>query len=680
MATERPKTGYQVATSDWQIFTNNGRFDNKLPPSQRLIRAKSAGYKVFVLPIPKPVKPKHTKPITEKAQPQVDNVENCVLVWLHQSMDGKSKVSQESKTQLQQIVNSVKIFADPTECQRFMSSVRDEKIFVILSGAVEENFVSNIHEEKQLESIYVYNPNKVKEESWYSQYPEIRGIYTTLVSLCEQLGKDVKYIDSTLLSFEIMEKSLSKNLSKQSQQEVMFMYDQLFRDIVLKVPDENMEDMYEFCEEKYRKNEDAQTFIKQLRKTYTANEAIWCYTQDQFLYRMLNKALRTHQYDTLYLLRVFIRHLHEQIAKIQATESIAGKKLYRGLPMDNEDFEQLKKNKGGLLSTSMFLSTSVDREVALGFAKPPPGNNKKVGVLMEITVEKNTGVPVANIAANSQFKNEKEWLFSMGSVFRINSLEHLSNEGIWVVSLTLTDEHDQRLTALKEHFKKSMENSNNCLNFAKLMYQLAAWKKSEYFYLMALQMETSPQLRSVLYNNLAMVKGELQQYGIALHYYNESLTLEDRVSSKATTYNNIATLYRKQKKMDKAIEYFQKAIEICDTEETKDEELVAILHTNISSILNDQGKHDEALQKCHEALAIQTRIFPEIHPSIACTYSSLANTMSHKKLYTKAVEYAEKAFNIDQQSLPPEHPQTLLHKNNLEIYKQQLEQHQQSDK
>ncbi|CAF0759928.1 unnamed protein product [Adineta steineri] len=686
MDTERPKTGYQVATSDWQIFTNNGRFDNKLPPSQRLIRAKSAGYKVFVLPMPKPVKSKHATAISEKAQPQVDNVENCVLVWLHQSTDGKAKISQESKTQLQQVVNSVKIFVDPTECQAFMSKVKDEKILVILSGEVEENFVSNIHDEKQLEFIYIYNPNKVKEEPWFTEYPEIRGIYDTIRSLSEQLGKDVKTIDSSLLNFEIMEKALSKNLSKESQQEVMFMYDQLFRNIVLKAPDENMEDMYEFCEEKYRANHKAQAFIKELRTTYTANDSIKCYTRDEFLYGMLNKALRTHQYDMLYVLRVFIRHLHEQIAERQkATESIVGKTLFRGLTMDNEDFERLQKNKDALLSISTFLSTSLDRKVALDFAKQAVGNNKKVGLLMEITVEKDTGVPVANISTISKFEYEKELLFSMGSVFRINSLKHLSNEGIWVVSLTLTDEHDQRLTALKEHFQKSMTSSNNCLNFAKLMYQLASWKKSEYFYLMTLQMESSPQLRSVLYNNLAMVKDELEQYDVALDYYNKSLALKETeasndVSNKAATYNNIATLYRKQKKMDKAIEFFQKAIKICNTEENKDEELVAILHTNISGILNDQGKHEEALQKCQEALAIQTRIFPEIHPSIASTYSSLANTVSYMKLYTKAIEYAEKALHIDRQSLPPDHPQTLLHKKNLEVYKQQLEQHKQSDK
>ena len=37
----RPNTTKHKAKSDWQLFTNDGRFDNKLPPSQRLLRIKS---------------------------------------------------------------------------------------------------------------------------------------------------------------------------------------------------------------------------------------------------------------------------------------------------------------------------------------------------------------------------------------------------------------------------------------------------------------------------------------------------------------------------------------------------------------------------------------------------------------------------------------------------------------
>jgi tetratricopeptide (TPR) repeat protein len=622
-----------------------------------------------VIPVSRPIA---SKP--EKAQPQVEYVENFLVVWLDQSV-GKIKDSQTSKKQLQQIANAVKIFVDPNECQAFMSTIKDEKIYVIFSGLVEENVVSNIHDSKQLESIYVFSPNEKKEQSWFSEYPEIRGVYTTMLSLCKQLGEDVKKLDHFLLGFEVMEQSLSNNTSKTSQQEALFMYDQLFRDIILAVPDVNMQDMYEFCEKQYRANPQEMLFLKDFKQNYSSHSPVWWYTHESFLYRMLNKALRTHQYDTLYLLRVFIRDLHQQITAKQKEDNIDQKIFYRGQEMYKEDFDQLQKNIGGLLSISNFLSTSSEREIGLRFAREALQNKRKVNILMEIRVDKKAMVPVANITDLSVYKKEQEWLFSMGSVFRIGSLERLPN-GIWVVPLTLTDDYDEQLNALKEHFKKSMTDRNTCLNFAKLMYQLAAWKKSQYFYLMALETETERQRRSMLLNNLAMVKGELEQYDEALTYYHKSLALKETAGSdseagKATTYNNIATLYYKQSKKDQAIKYFQKAIEACNVQGNDDEDLVSTLHANIATILDDQGKYEEALEKCKESLKIRIKIFPAIHPSIASTYGTMANILHSMKLYAEAIEYIQKALDIDRQALPPDHPQTLLHLRNLEVLKQQ---------
>jgi tetratricopeptide (TPR) repeat protein len=626
-------------------------------------------FKLFVLPMQQPRTSK-----LEKPQPQVEYLENYVVVWLNYSM-GKSRISQTSKSQLQQVVNSVKIFKDPEECHAFISGIKDEKIFVIVSGIVEEKFVSSIHDAKQLELIYVLSPDKEKYETWFNQYPEIRGIYTTILSLCEQLGKDVKKIDRTLLGFELIERSLSNSTSKTNQQDTLFMYDQLFRDIVLSVPDENMQDMYEFCEKQYRRNFQEQSFLKTFKQNYSSHSPVWWYTRESFLYRMLNKALRTHQYDILYLLRVFIRHLHEQIVEQQKKDNIDQKNLFRGQGMDKEDFDRLRMSEGGLLSISNFLSTSSDRKIGLQFAREALRDRKKVGILMEIRVDKNTVVPVADIADLSVCKTEQEWLFSMGSVFRIGSLECL-DDGIWVVPLTLTDDQDEQLNALREHFKKSMADRNTCLNFAHLMHQLAAWRKSEYFYRMALETETTWQRRSALFNDLALIKGELGQYREALAYYQKSLELKgtagsDSTSDKASTYNNIASLYYKQKKMDQAMKYFQKAIEACDTQGDNDEELAAALHANIATILNYQGKYEEALERCEESLKISIKIFPAIHPSLASTYGAIAITMHHMGLHAKAIEYAQKALDIDRQALPSDHPQTLLHMNKLEIFKQQ---------
>lgn len=98
---------------------------------------------------------------------------------------------------------------------------------------------------------------------------------------------------------------------------------------------------------------------------------------------MLNKALRTHQYDTLYVLRVFIRHLHEQIVEQEKKTECRNIELYRRQGMEKLDFNRIRANEGGLMSVSNFLSTSASREVALEFAREALNDRKKVSVLME---------------------------------------------------------------------------------------------------------------------------------------------------------------------------------------------------------------------------------------------------------------------------------------------------------
>ncbi|CAF1445515.1 unnamed protein product, partial [Rotaria sp. Silwood1] len=61
---------------------------------------------------------------------------------------------------------------------------------------------------------------------------------------------------------------------------------------------------------------------------------------------MLNKALRKQTIDTLYAMRVFIRHLHEQLDELGAKSRISSKTtLYRGQAMANHEFEELQTNR-----------------------------------------------------------------------------------------------------------------------------------------------------------------------------------------------------------------------------------------------------------------------------------------------------------------------------------------------
>jgi len=612
----------------------------------------------------------------EKALPKVEYVENVLIIWLNQSMSNRL-THEISINQLKQVANVIKIFSDAEECETFIHTVKDEKLLVILSGNIDKNFVSTVHSAKQLELIYIFSPGRAKVESWFSQYSEIQGIYTTMTSLCEQLTKDIKKINYDLIGFTVMEGSVPNTTSKSNPQDATFMYDHLFRNIVLTIPDENMQDMFEFCEQQYRGNVQEEKFIKIIKTKYTSHTPVWWYSQEMFLYRMMNKALRTHQYDLLYLLRVFIRHLHQEITTQQKCQSIVLKTLFRGQGMDKDDFERLRTNEGGLVSISNFFSTSVNRDAALCRAREARKNKKKVSILMEIKINGNTTIPVANMTGANPHSKEEEWLFSTGSIFRVGSLKRLPDR-IWVVPLILTDNEDEQLDALKDYFKKTMADRNICLNFGSLMYQLASWSKSEYFFLKALESETTWQRRSVLLNNIGLAKEELGKPDEALACYFKSLELKlnaadsDNTADIASTYNNIATLYHGQKIIDRAMEYYEKAIEASSIAGYKNEGLVATLNTNVATILTSQGKYAEALEKCKKALAIRLKTLPAIHPAIATTYAIIANIMYNMGSHVKAIEYIQKAIDIDQLALPSDHPQLILHTNNLSIYKQHL--------
>ena len=613
-------------------------------------------------------------PTPSRPQPQVNNVENSVIIWLNTAADA-SIDEKKGKEQLQQIASVVKITTDPSECLALMDSIKDEKIFFIVSGASGENFIPSIQDRPQIDSIYVFQSKKDKESSSTTVPGEIQGSYTAMLPLCKRIRQDIKRMDRDLIGFELVERSILTATAEKNQQEALFMYDQLFKEIVLAMTEQDMIDLYDFCLIHYRGNREEMTFLADFRKNYAEHSPVWWYTRDSFLYRILNKALRTHQYDTLYVLRVFIRHLHETIVKQQKESEIPAMTLYRGQGMEKSDFDRMRQNEGKLLSMSSFLSTSADRDVAMSFAREISNDRKKISVFMEIEVNKDKLVPFANIKELSFYGIEKEWLFSMGSVFRIGSTEKLS-DGVWLIHLTLTTDKDEELMALRKHFKKSMEDRNSCLNLATLMHQIAAWKRSEFFYLMGLESETAWERRSTIFNNLGSVRSELDDYEQALFYYQRSLQLElenggEKWKGLATKYNNIGTLYYKQKKLDLGIENFQKAITAYNAASHNDRELEATLYQNIASIQNDQEKHEEALKNMQKCLNIRINIYPPMHPSIASTYSSIATTFRYLHCYDQAIEYGQKAVDIDLRGLPPGHPQTQMHQHNLEIIKQE---------
>ncbi|UJR08385.1 hypothetical protein I4U23_012656 [Adineta vaga] len=116
-------------------------------------------------------------------------------------------------------------------------------------------------------------------------------------------------------------------------------------------------------------------------------------------------------------------------------------------------FNKLKSNRGGLLSMNTFLLTSVKENIGLFYAEASLGDPDTVAVLFQIDVNplESSVTPYANIEHLNVFEGtEKEYLFSMGTAFRIRSIQK-ANENIWRINLNLTKTDDKQLEKLARY-------------------------------------------------------------------------------------------------------------------------------------------------------------------------------------------------------------------------------------
>ena len=605
-------------------------------------------------------------------------VEDFVIVWLNPSLDqdpAKTGKIQELKKHVNLVVTCTHL----EQCQDFINDIKDEKVFVIVSGSLVKEVTSKTLKFPKAESVYCLStPGEAKKIRRTNGAPPV---FTTIELLSDHLGKDVKRCERNLVKPLIIESD---------EEKISCMYDRLVRDVILASKDKNLDDLVQVFKEVYQDNVQETQFLDEFAHSYTTSPPIYWYTRENCLYKVLNTTLRKRDYKHLYAMRVYIRDLHEDIANRHKQGEYGDRTWYRGQALKKSLLECIVKNERKTIFFPDFLSTSLKRHVAKKFAQDSikdPENTELVKMLFEIKVDENVRFPFADISAVSFFPHEAEWLLSMGSSFRVDAVECQSDE-IKVMKLTLiNDDYDEKVIQLIKHLKKFVKDENICLSLARIMHQKGDWSRSEFFYNEALKKERDQYDRvAAIRNNLGSIAFETGKYEQALKHYEEAIELEeneDRNSENLVfNYQNIATVYYNQGKLDSADKTLQKAIDIHNRSLNGDWNTAATIYNNMAHVLNSQGKHDQALTNNRKCLRIRRRILPEIHPSLAIAYNSMAITFNHLRLSSEdkensdevekyaqdAFNYVGKAVNIDRQSLPSDHPQTKNHKKNLEHF------------
>ncbi|CAF1259604.1 unnamed protein product [Adineta steineri] len=573
-------------------------------------------------------------------------------------------------------------YRDVHKCIDYIINLDDDKNSVILIISTNkllfpsDAWIQQCAKLSQIESIYILSTSTDVNSELVNKLSKIRGIYTERYSLCDELSslpnikrqrrENFQRFDFIISSWkELTDAYTTPVTSPQSQPSsnrnvLEFLYSKVLRDVLIEDVETSRNDMIIFCRQKYADNLVELNHVDDFDEYYQSENAIFWYTRDIFLYRLLNKALRDQDVRALYSLRYFTRDLHLKLKERYNSHlspslvSCTNSTVYRGQLMKNEEFDRkIRDNLGGFFATSCFLSTTEDRPLALVYA----GNNKSTRmseeqcVLFEIPIDNSIDkFSYANIARESAFgEAEKEVLFTMGVIFRILSITQDSNEDVWIVQLKLSDEEDEHLHVISSIIKKDMADPYKPLiKLIKIMGRMQYLDDAEHFSLVAIEdnsINSDFNLLSLVYYQLGVTYKSKKNINEAIIYFKKALNtkLENHIShtdsSLSSLYTNLGTVYENIGDYDRAHTYHNLAMKTLLDAETINQADLAIKYSNIASICRKKEYYLEALHNYTTCLDIESEILLKDDKKKLITKNNIGVVHIHLKNFTKAIEY-----------------------------------------
>ena len=424
--------------------------------------------------------------------------------------------------------------------------------------------------------------------------------------------------------------------------------------------------MIRVCRDYYRDNDKEIQSIDQFEKFYTSKTCIQWYTRESFVYKMINKALRTEDIQQLYTFRFFISDLSSALAreheKIKMDESEDGRKMtvYRGVRLSLNELEQFRSNEGKLIAINGYLSTSRIRKIAVKFAVNDIKRADSVPVLFEIECcRKDSDWPIfADIATFSGFPDEQEVLFDLAAVFKVETVSE--EDDLWKICLTATDDGREIAKQYIEETKKEMQGDSVVILFGSLLTRMGQYERAQTYFQHLLKEPGNENLAHI-HNQLGLVYQAKAEYDQAMGYFETAYQLTRESSlpllrDSAHILRNMSHVWLEQGYYEKALEYSSKAEQILKESNDSCELELAQCVDSIGSTYQGLQKYSEALTFYEEALNIKRSCLPENHVHIAKSFNSIGLIYLMTKDVEKAFNFYLSSLEMYQTCLPEDHP------------------------
>ncbi|CAF3825706.1 unnamed protein product [Rotaria sp. Silwood1] len=280
-----------------------------------------------------------------------------------------------------------------------------------------------------IDSIFIYSNKHNSCSIDFSVYSKLIGCFYDQNSLLKSIGTCIDLL-SRQIEFSLFNNHSLNSIRNLQSKRASFLLFHLLIDVLKELPKTNeaKQQMIDLCRSYYQANPSQLYKINYFEDSYQPSDAIRWYTEDNFLHKLLNKALRTKDTFLLYLFRYYIIDLCQQI-KDESNKYLSSLpknvivKSYHGQILSKNELEILQNSIENYISPTGFFSTSEDPKIALIFA----GDDQSNGVLFEITNDPSILDPtsilvIASIKHFSRFPQEKEVLFGIGTTCKIEKI------------------------------------------------------------------------------------------------------------------------------------------------------------------------------------------------------------------------------------------------------------------
>lgn len=290
--------------------------------------------------------------------------------------------------------------------------------------------------------------------------------------------------------------------------------------------EEAKQEMISYCRKTYHDDSRALKIIDKFENESinenTKNAILW-YTRNSIIFRCINQVLASGNISIIYSYRYFIKLLCKQLKDLHKNSKEIPRHLYRGQLLKLSEILLISKHINDLISLNGFISTSLEEDIAKRFCFNDQIEDYEP-VLFQINIDTSCkhSTAFADISRLSQFPEEEEILLSIGSVFRIQSVNFDEKNQLYRIHLLLT-QHEQLIVNqyIEQTFAKDIDSNDQSILFGKLLFEMGEYEFAIKYYQNRIEYLTDKtnHYRATYLNNIGVCFNEIGEKDQAFKYY-----------------------------------------------------------------------------------------------------------------------------------------------------------------